>query len=54
MHPLMQFSFFFNRIKIEIGWEFPGGLVVRIPDFHCRGLAQGTEIPHATLCGKIK
>ena len=30
-------------------WEFPGGLVVRIPGFHCHGLSSvpgwGSEIP---------
>ena len=39
--------------KMELG-EFPGGLVVRIPGFHCRGpgsiLGQRTEIPQATQC----
>ena len=39
--------------------EFPGGLVVRIQDFHCCGLDSiplGTEIPHQApaTCGKIK
>ena len=32
-------------------WEFPGGLMVRIPGFHCHGSSsvsgQGTEIPQA-------
>ena len=39
-------------------WEFPGGLVVRIWHFHCYGPGsipgQGTEIPQAMQCGKIK
>ena len=37
-------------------WDFPGGLVVRVPGFHCRGLGsisgQGTEIPQAMQHGK--
>ena len=36
--------------------EFPGGLVVRVQRFHCRGSSsfpgQGTEIPQATCCDK--
>ena len=36
--------------KMELG-EFPGGLVVRIPGFHCRGLGSvpggGIEILQA-------
>ena len=34
-----------------LSWEFLGGLVVRIPYFHCRGTGlipgQGTKILHA-------
>ena len=39
-------------------WEFPGGLVVRIPGSHCRGPdsipGQGTEIPRASRHSKKK
>ena len=39
-------------------WEFPGGLVVRIPDFHCCGVGSipgwGTEIPQAARRGQKK
>ena len=35
-------------------WGFPGGLVIRIPGFHCRGPGSvphwGTEVRQATLC----
>ena len=35
-------------LKLDSCWEFPGGLVVRIPGFHCHDLGsvpnQGTEI----------
>ena len=46
-------SFIFPcNIKIILSREFPGGLVVRILGFHCRGLGSvpgwGTEIPQAT------
>ena len=38
--------------------EFPGGLVVRIPGFHCHGLGSipgwGTEIPQDMWCGQKK
>ena len=38
--------------------EFPGGLVVRIQCFHCRGLGsvpgQGNEIPQAVRRGQKK
>ena len=33
--------------------EFPGGLVVRIPGFHCRGLGE-TEIMQAAGRGQKK
>ena len=37
--------------------EFPGGLVVRIPSFHCCGLGSvsgwGAEIPQVMRCGYI-
>ena len=50
-----MFQFFF---LIDISWEFPGGLVVRILGFHCYGLGsvtgQGTEIPQAAQRGKKK
>ena len=39
-------------------WECPGGLMVRVPGFHCHGLGsipgRGTEIPQAERCGKQK
>ena len=41
--------------KIQTNREFPGGLVVRIPGFHCRGLVSipdwGTETPQAMWHG---
>ena len=44
-------------IKKQPNGEFPGGLVVRIPGFHCCGLGsipgQGTEILQAA-CGQKK
>ena len=44
--------------KAEEFWELPGGLVVRIPGFHCGGpgsiLGRGTEILQAVQCGKTQ
>ena len=43
-------------LKMLMPLEFPGGLVVKIPGFHCHGqgsiLGQGTEIPQAMQCGQ--
>ena len=40
----------------RVGREFPGGLVVRIPGFHCRGPGsvpgQGTESPASSVAKK--
>ena len=45
-------------MKKETSGEFPGGLVVRIPGFHCRDLGsipgQGTEIVQAARRGQKK
>ena len=41
-------AFFFKKYTKE----FPDGLVIRIPGFHC--LVQRTEIPQAAWCGKKK
>ena len=39
-----------------IARDFPGGPVVKIPRFSCRGHGfhpgQGTKIPHAAQCGQ--
>ena len=47
-----------QKYKTSAYREFPGGLVVRIPDFHYYGpgsiLGQGTEIPQAARCGQKK
>ena len=41
--------------NISVGWEFPGGPVVRILGFCCHGQgsipSQGTEIPQAAWHG---
>ena len=43
-------------LKYTYFGEFPGGLVVRIPGFHCHGPGslpgQGTEIPQAVQRGQ--
>ena len=42
----------------HVGWEFPGGPVVRAPCFHCEGPGsipgQGTKILQAARCGQKK
>ena len=44
--------------KMTYSREFPGGLVVRILGFHCRGPGSipgwGTEIPQTVQCGQKK
>ena len=46
---------FLKKIRF---WEFPGGLVVRLPGFHSCGLGsgpgRGTEIPQVTWHSKNK
>ena len=45
-------------LKNVMLWEFPGGLVVKIPGFHCHSLGsvpgRGTEILQAARCGQKK
>ena len=40
-----------DKLILKFTYEFPGGLVVRIPGFHCHGPGSvpgwGTEIPQA-------
>ena len=44
------------RDKKQRRWEFPGGLVIGIPGFHCCGLGsvpgRGTEILQAMQCSQ--
>ena len=67
----VYFGLFFFIFKLKYNWhitlckfkvtmccEFPGGLVVRIPGFHCCSLGSipdgGAEIPQAVLCSQKK
>ena len=47
-----------QKYRQQIVREFPGGLVIRIPGFHCFGPGSipglGTEIPQAAEYGKKK
>ena len=45
-----------THIRVCIGWNFPGGQVVKTPRFHHEGLVsdQETEIPQAAWQGRKK
>ena len=47
-----------NRTKVSALGDYPGGPVVKIPCFHCRGCGfdpnQGSKIPHAAWCVQKK
>jgi len=47
-----------SPIRRDAGTDFPGGLVISIPGFHCRGLGSipggGTEILQAAQSGQEK
>ena len=45
-----------THIRVCIGWNFPGGPVVKTPCFHHEGLVsdQETEIPQAARQGQKK
>ena len=53
----MVYAYNGRLFHLKRGGEFPGGLVVRIPGFHCRGPGsipgRGIEIPHKP-CGEAK
>ena len=42
----------------KVNWDFPGGLLVRMPCFHCTGMGSipywGIKILYASGCGKKK
>ena len=47
-----------GSLELVSCWEFPGGLALRVPGFHCHGLgsipSQGTEILKIMLISQEK